>query len=137
MGKGTRIQNDPVSRFASLLDPVDDLPLMVGLPKIDFETERRGARCAALLDIAEGVVAVDRRIAHPEQIEIGAIQNENRRQPQPPWLSRDYMRNLSERPRGSHSTSFQERTGGGADGDHLVRSCWCGGGSPVQPVLLA
>src|SRR5215471_5821551 len=82
-------------------------------------------------------MAVDRWIAHPEQVEIGAIQNENRRQPQPPWLSRDYMRNLSERPRGSHSTSFQERTGGGGNGDHLVRSRRCGGGSPVQPVLLA
>ena len=64
----TRIQNDPVRQFARLLDPVDELPFMIGLPEIDLEVECSGPRSAALLDVAERVAAVDRRLAHPEQV---------------------------------------------------------------------
>jgi hypothetical protein len=41
------------------------------LSEIDFEVECGSARSAAFLDVAERIMAVDRRVADPEQIERG------------------------------------------------------------------
>src|ERR1700752_3766219 len=84
MGQRTRVQNDAVGRFARLLDPVDQLPFMIGLPEIDLEAECSGPGGAALLDIAERVLPVYRRLADPEQIKIGAVQDEDNGQARPP-----------------------------------------------------
>src|SRR5215469_12606612 len=57
---------------------------MIALPEIDLEAECRSAGGAPFLDVAERVVAVDRRVAHPEQVQIGAVQNKDGRQARPP-----------------------------------------------------
>ena len=80
VGQRTRVENNPLGRFAGLLDPVDQLALVIGLAEVDLEAECRGARRAALLDVAERVMAVDRGVADPEQVQVGAVQDEDRRQ---------------------------------------------------------
>src|SRR5271166_7200487 len=51
VGQRPRIENDSVGRFARLLDPVDELALVIGLPELDLEVEGCGAGQAPLLDI--------------------------------------------------------------------------------------
>src|SRR6267378_3020797 len=80
MGQRPGIQNDPLGRFARLLDPVDELTFMIGLPKIDLEVERSSPREAALLDIRQRVMPVNRWVAHPEQVQIWAVQDKDGRQ---------------------------------------------------------
>jgi len=58
---------------ARLLDPVDELTLVVRLAKFDFQSEIGGPRRAARLDVGERVEPVDRRVAHPEHVEIRAV----------------------------------------------------------------
>ena len=84
MGQCACIQNDPVGRFARLLDPVDELAFMIGLPELDLQVERGGARGATLLDVAERVMPVYRRVTDPEQVQIGAVQDKDGRQARPP-----------------------------------------------------
>src|SRR6516164_4825707 len=110
MGQGTRVQNDSVRRFARLLDPVDELAFMVALPEIDLEAKCPGAGGTALLDVAERVMPVYRRIAHPEQVQIGAVQDKNDRQARPPDTGAAYtMRRGSGR--------------AGSDDDRACRHC--------------
>src|SRR5712671_3393915 len=80
MGQRPGIQNEPLGRFARLLDPVDELTFMIGLPKIDLEVERSSPREAALLDIRQRVMPVNRWVAHPEQVQIWAVQDKDGRQ---------------------------------------------------------
>ena len=79
MGQRAGIQNDAVGRFTRLLDPVDQLAFVIGLAKIDLQVERGRAREAARFDIGQGVMAVDRRLAHPEQVQIGAVEHKDGR----------------------------------------------------------
>ena len=58
----------PSADFPRLLDPVDELALVVCLPKVDLQIERCGAGEAALLDIGERVASINRRFSDPEQV---------------------------------------------------------------------
>ncbi len=68
VGQRAGVQDDAVSRLARLVNPVDELALVVGLAEIDRQIERRSPRQATLLEIGQGVVAIGRRLAHSEQI---------------------------------------------------------------------
>ena len=74
------IEDDAVGQLARLLDPIDQLPLVVRLAELDRQIERVAPRDAALFEIGQRVVPVGRRLAHPEQVQIGAVQNKNGRQ---------------------------------------------------------
>src|SRR6185312_17479546 len=78
------VENDPIRSLARLLDPVDELALVIGLAEIDGEVERRGPRDAALLDIGQRIVAVSRRFPHAEQVEVRAVKYKDGRQGRPP-----------------------------------------------------
>src|SRR5207302_1107822 len=84
VGKRARVEDDSLGCFTSLLDPIDQLTFVIGLAEVDLEVECCGAGRAALLDVAERVMAIDRRVANPEQVEVGAVQNEDGRQAEPP-----------------------------------------------------
>src|SRR5665213_729891 len=71
------IDDDTVGRFARLLDPIDELPLVVRLAEVDGEAERGGALEAGFLDIGEGLVAIGLGLPHAEEIEIGPVENED------------------------------------------------------------
>ncbi len=80
MGQRAGVDDDAVGRLARLMDPIDELAFVVGLAEIDRQIERRGARQAALLDIGQRIIAIGRRLAHPKQVQIGAIQDKDGRQ---------------------------------------------------------
>ena len=73
MGQRAGVEDDAVGRLARLLDPVDELAFVVGLAEIDRQVERLRARQAALLDIGQRVIAIGRRLAHAEQVQIGSV----------------------------------------------------------------
>jgi len=80
VGQRARVEDDSLGCFTSLLDPIDQLTFVIGLAEVDLEVECCGAGRAALLDVAERVMAVDRGVADPEQVQVGAVQDEDRRQ---------------------------------------------------------
>src|ERR1700749_2741812 len=84
MRQPPRIDNDAVSGFARLLDPVYELPFVIGLPKLDLQIEGCGAGQAPLLDVRQSVMAIDRWISHPKEVEVRAVQNIDDRQWCPP-----------------------------------------------------
>src|SRR5215469_2595647 len=74
---GAGIQDDAVGILPRLLDPVDELSLMVRLAEIDAEPERLAAFDAGLLDFGQGLVAIDGGLAQPQHVEVGSVENEN------------------------------------------------------------
>src|SRR5438552_9440122 len=76
VGQRARVENNSLGRFAGLLDPIDKLTFVIGLAEVDLEVECPGSRRAALLDVAERVMAIDRGVADPKQVQIGAVQDE-------------------------------------------------------------
>ena len=77
MGQRTGIDNDAVGRLARLLDPIDQLAFMVGLAELDRQVESLAPREAALFEIGQRIITISRRLAHAEQIEIGAVQDKD------------------------------------------------------------
>src|SRR5947208_2057758 len=61
--------------FSCLVNPVDQFALMIGLPKRQPQSKPGTGLAAALLDLGERGVAVDMRLARPEQIQVGSVQN--------------------------------------------------------------
>src|SRR5947207_14628767 len=61
--------------FSCLVNPVDQFALMIGLPKRRPQSNPGTRLAAALLDLGERGVAVDMRLARPEQIQVGTVQN--------------------------------------------------------------
>src|ERR1700747_3344435 len=80
VGQRPGIENDAVGGFARLLDPVDELALVIGLPTLELQFERCGADEASLLDVGQSIMAINRGIPYSEQIEVGTVQNINGRQ---------------------------------------------------------
>src|SRR5262245_53826676 len=75
-GECGRIDDDTGSAVDRLMDPADDLGLAVRLPEFDRVGARRLAAIA--LDIGQGRLAVDFRLALAQAIEVRTIQNVNR-----------------------------------------------------------
>src|SRR5690606_40999691 len=61
---GARVDDDSVGGLARLLDPVDELTLVIRLPELDGETEGGGMLQARLLDVSEGLPPIGCRLAH-------------------------------------------------------------------------
>jgi hypothetical protein len=57
------------------VNPVDDLVFAIALAEFDIEFQLRGDFPAIVFDILERIVTIDVRLALPEQIEIGTIEN--------------------------------------------------------------
>src|SRR4029079_19578852 len=77
-GRGVtgRIDDDGErSLSASLLDPVDQLALMVGLTELDLELVTGCGLAAELFNVLQLRAAIFVRLAGAEQIEVGAVEN--------------------------------------------------------------
>src|SRR4029077_3656418 len=61
---------DPAPR--SLTDPVDDGPLVIRLPDVDLDSQRKRALLEASVDLGERLAAVDIRLAHPQELQVRA-----------------------------------------------------------------
>ena len=60
-----------------LVKPVDQMPFVIGLAKVDFGTRRGGAIIQSSGDIVERIMTVDFRLSRSQQIQVRAIQNKN------------------------------------------------------------
>lgn len=77
VGEGPRIDDDPRRPDPVLVDPVDDLVLGVALVEGDREPERLGLGPAERFDIAEGLVPVDLGLALAEEVQVGAVEDQD------------------------------------------------------------
>ena len=61
-----------------LVQPVDQMALMVGLAHVDREAERPRLVLEPAGDVVERVGAVDFRLAQAQQVEVGAVEDVDR-----------------------------------------------------------
>ena len=61
--------------LARLVNPINQLTLVIGLPKHQIQTKSRTSFVATLLDLGERGATVKMRFALSQQIQVGAIQN--------------------------------------------------------------
>jgi hypothetical protein len=76
--KGAGVDHDACGLLARLLDPGDQLALVVRLAKVDRKPERAGPRLAPAANVGERLVAVDGGLTGAEQVEVGSVQDVDR-----------------------------------------------------------
>lgn len=69
------VNDDPVSRAARLLNPVDQVGFAVALAEIQLDAGRRRMSCAVGTDIIEALLAVNLRFPDTEHVQVGAVQD--------------------------------------------------------------
>ncbi len=77
VGERGRVDGDATGGVPRLVNPVDDLVLVVALVEAEVERQLPGQGAAVALDIGQGLVAVDVGLAPAEQVEVGAVQHIN------------------------------------------------------------
>ena len=77
MGEGGGIDDEAGDGLARLVDPIDQLMLGVALFEIEAEAKLGRQRPALRLDIRQGLVAVDMRLALAEQIQVRPVEDQN------------------------------------------------------------
>ena len=77
MGERRRVQDDRDSSVGSLMQPADQLSLVVRLPDVSVEAQFGTGRSAYFGELSERHAPVDLRLARTETVEIGAIEHEH------------------------------------------------------------
>src|SRR5262249_18552549 len=62
---------------AGLVDPLDQLAFVVGLPEIDRYAQLGAALAARGLDVTEGLASIDFGLAHAKHVEIWPVEHEH------------------------------------------------------------
>ena len=78
MREGASVDDQPGRIGPGLLDPCDQLALVVALPKLHRMPECLGLLSAPLVQIVQCLVTVDFRFTGPKQVEIRAVQDVDR-----------------------------------------------------------
>ena len=73
MCEGGGVDDDAMMRGPAILDPCDQLALDIGLPEIDGKANRLGMRDAAVLNISQSIVTINRRLANAEHVQVRPI----------------------------------------------------------------
>ena len=99
------VNNDEVDAFvASVVNALDQLRLRVTLQALQVVSGRGGRLLQIDVDVGQCLMPVNRRLAGAEQVQIGAVQHENRRHTSPknqkiwrslPQLKKRVQRNSS------------------------------------------
>ena len=79
MGIGAGINDKTIRPFASAMEGVDDLSLVIGLDDPDLDLELPGFLSDRLVDLIQRESAILRSIPPTQQIQIGAVDDENPR----------------------------------------------------------
>lgn len=77
MGVSAGIEHDAGRGGARLLNPIDKLTFMVGLPELDGKPKRTRTRVDHGLNVRQGRMPVDFRLPLTQKVQVGAIQNED------------------------------------------------------------
>src|SRR5664280_970304 len=75
MGQASGIDDRPVK--VALVESVDECAFVVRLKGVDLESKLGAALPESLFDLREGGVAVDLRFARAQQIQVGAVEDED------------------------------------------------------------
>ena len=78
VGVGAGIEDDAVLGTAGGVDRIDQRAFVVALREIKRHAERFGMGAAHRLDVGDGGAAIDLGLAQAEQVEVGAIEDEQR-----------------------------------------------------------
>ena len=79
VGEGGGIDDDAGGALAGAVNPVDDLVFAIALMKLDRKPKFAADAAAVRFDVGQRLAAVDLRLALAEQIEIGAVQDNDDR----------------------------------------------------------
>ena len=79
VGISARIENNPSElssglRFACFMNPIDQLPFVVRLAKIQSKTMAFASTLAQGFDIIQALGAVDQRFSRSQEVEVGPVQ---------------------------------------------------------------
>lgn len=77
MSIGAGIEDDPIGFGPCLMQPVNDITLMITLVKDKFEVTTARMRKQHRFQLRQGGMAVSFRLAHAQEIEIRTVQNIN------------------------------------------------------------
>lgn len=77
MGKCSRVENNCTRIDVCVMQPVNQLAFMIGLPKDDVEPQVTRMCRASLFNLAQGECAVDFRLARAQKIEVRTIEDVN------------------------------------------------------------
>jgi hypothetical protein len=75
---GTRIDQNSLAFFPGILNPVNQLPFVIALQKLDFQAVFRPKVAARLFDLSQRRLPVNLGLTSTEQIQIRTIQDINR-----------------------------------------------------------
>ena len=78
VGKGAGVDDDAGIAVARRLDAVDQHALVVALREFDREPQPLGFGPACLLDVGQGLAAVDLRLTLAQHVEIGPVEHQHR-----------------------------------------------------------
>ncbi len=73
VGEGATVDDDADAVLASGVDGVEQHPLVVALHRSEIEAEVGGAGPGELLEVSQGLGAVDLRLTCPQQVEVGPV----------------------------------------------------------------
>ena len=74
---GGGVEEDDVPRAGRLLDPGDQVAFMIGLAELQNVAVPGGCLAELAFDFGEALIAVNRRFATSEEIQIGAVENQD------------------------------------------------------------
>jgi hypothetical protein len=72
-----RVDDDPVGDVPRLVDPVDELSLVVALPHLNGAAQLLRERLEADPDVVERLAPVDAGFPSPQQVEAGTVEHEH------------------------------------------------------------
>ena len=79
VGEGGGIDDDPGRALAGGVDEVDELIFPIALMELDRKPELLADAATVRLDVGQRLAAVDLRLAFSQEVEIGAVQDNDDR----------------------------------------------------------
>ena len=77
VGQGPGVYHQAIDPGTGLVDPVDQLAFVVRLKCLDLQPQLGSPGADPILELGQGGVSIDMGLAHAEQVEVGAIEDEN------------------------------------------------------------
>jgi hypothetical protein len=81
------VEENGVEPAGGLVDPLDELALVVRLARVDLDAELRAEAAERRVDLRERRTAVDIRLTRPEEVEVGPMKDEDSQSRPPPPAS--------------------------------------------------
>src|SRR5690606_3459058 len=91
---GARVEHDTSRLFPCLLNPGDEVTLVVGLSEIYLKAQFHAGLAAVASNVVQRLDAIDGRLALAEHVQVRAVKNKNRFQKCRPFPARKGSRNM-------------------------------------------